>query len=254
MRVSGLGLGARLADVTCTIKKNDPFKPSKALQSLQAKKQRLEAEKLIRQQETEIYLSYAKSVNSEHVPTEQLVPFMHTLVQERQSVLHAITLLDEQINLVDDAIAEHANNKRAGTIDGHIVLRVYVGSSLRAPASATVSDTQPDESAEPDEAWKKGVKDEIDAQFAPDIALLMDDKAKQIASSATVADQQRVEQEYDAHLMRYVSLANQRFEERLEAERARRRSLAQQKTGATTSFTMSYSKCTFTTSYSEEVS
>lgn len=243
MRVSGLGTRNRLVDVSCTTKANpSPFKPSKELQPLLLKRQNLEAEKLIRQQATDVYLSYAKSLTSERVSTEQLVPFMHTLVQERQSIADAISSLDEQIRVVTDAIGEHnaQNSKQQGVVTGHVTLRVYVDTASHY--GGQVPGAQPGESEEPDEQWKKRVRDDIDAEFSPDISRLLDDKVKQLASSASQEDQQRIEEQYEEHMSRYVALASQRYEERLDAERARRQGLHQQDEGRAVSFILSYSK------------
>ncbi|KAI0091278.1 hypothetical protein BDY19DRAFT_904726 [Irpex rosettiformis] len=235
VRVSGLGSRNRLADVTYTTKRDGATKASRELLALLLKKQTLEAEKSIKQQATDVYLAYAKSLTSEHVPSERVVPFMNTLIQERQNITGAISSLDEQLREVAEAIAEQTAKKQPGAAAGHVTLRVHVETALRSRDQ--LSTAQPLDSAEPDEQWKKSVRDDIDAQFAPDIALLMEDKANQIANST---DPQLTEQQYEEHLMRYVSLANQRYEERLEAERDRRKNLHQQEEKKITSFTLSY--------------
>lgn len=230
-------------DVSCTTKADtSPFKPSKELQPLLSKRQNLEAEKLIRQQATDVYLSYAKSLTSEHVSTEKLVPLMHTLVQERQSIADAISSLDEQIRAVTEAIDEHnaQNSKQQGVVTGRVTLRVYVDTASHD--GGQVPAAQPGGPEEPDEQWKKSVRDDIDAEFSPDISRLLDDKEKQLASSVSQEDQQRIEEQYEEHMSRYVALASQRYEERLEAERARRQGLRQQDDGRTVSFILSYSK------------
>ncbi|KAI0696449.1 hypothetical protein BC835DRAFT_1342447 [Cytidiella melzeri] len=236
VRVSGLGSVARLVDVICTTKATDFFKPSELLRLLQAKKQKLEAERLILRQETEIYQSYAKSITSEHVTTDKLVPFMQTLVQERRGILEAITSLDEQIHGVDEEIAQHSVKGQASQSAGRVTLHVYVDPALRPVVTLRSL-----ESVEPDEQWKKGVKDDIDAQYAPDIALLMDDyECKRSAPGLTLAGSQRIDLEYNAQMQQYMSLASQKYEERLEAERHRRKNSSQQQPGATTTFTLSY--------------
>ncbi|KAI0342696.1 hypothetical protein BDW22DRAFT_1357161 [Trametopsis cervina] len=223
VRVSGLNASARVVDIAMSTSPTSVFpKPNRALQT---KKTSLEAQRLIRQQESAAYLSYMNHMTKhDNVPADQLVHSMQTVVQQRQALLPSIAALDQEIQEIDDAIALEAAREKETTAAGHITIHILVDPSLYGSASST---TQTSSSEEPDENWKSGIRNEIDAEFAPDIALLMEDKAKQSLSLGPI-ELEQIEREYEGHLQRYVSLANQRYEEKLASERQRRKALAPQ--------------------------
>lgn len=102
-----MGADARLVDLVHTLRSHrGHFEDGDALRELDIKKQTLEAEKLIRQQEVEMYCLYGQSISSKHVPPADLVPFLQTFVDVRKGILSAVNALGAQIRDVDKAIAD----------------------------------------------------------------------------------------------------------------------------------------------------
>jgi hypothetical protein len=190
VRVTGLSPDVRLVDIVCDPKTFHRFRPSDNLQSLNAKKKNLEAQRRIHQEKNEVYASYAKSLVSEHVSPQELVPFMQTLVQERQCVLDAITSLDEQIHAVSETIAKQGARVLP---TGRVTIHMFVD---RTGLEESPPLGQSSHYSEPDEEWKTNLRNDIDAELAPDINMLISEKAKKLSiAGLTAADRERIERD-----------------------------------------------------------
>lgn len=236
VRASGLDPAVHLIDISCTVDATNAGKPDSSLRALLQKKAGLEAEKLVRQQETDIYLAYARKISSDSVSTDQFVPFMNTFFRQRSAISQAIANLDEQIHSVEQTIAKVTDRKPSGRTDGEVTVHLFLSPSLlQDPVS---SSGQPDE---PDEEWKQKIRNEIEAQLAPDIGVLQQALANKLSVGNIGTERGQAQEEHDQLMQGYISLAQLRFDEQLKLEMERRANRVRSKSGITTSFTLTYS-------------
>ncbi|KAJ6543618.1 hypothetical protein DFH09DRAFT_1041079 [Mycena vulgaris] len=103
VRVSDLA-DARLFDVTCTTR-HVPFnKSSETVRLLQAQKFSLQGEKRVRDHESDLLVTYAKTLSGEHISPTQMGTFLESFVQQGRKNLEAIAELDEKIVALDRQI------------------------------------------------------------------------------------------------------------------------------------------------------
>ncbi|KDQ59010.1 hypothetical protein JAAARDRAFT_128083 [Jaapia argillacea MUCL 33604] len=105
-RVSGLG-DARLFDVVCVIADKPASSydgSSEAIRILEAKKAYLIKEKLVREQEAEVMLTYGKSLQGEHVTPDTMTTFLDSFVLRGRKNLQAVSELEEKIVEIDRQI------------------------------------------------------------------------------------------------------------------------------------------------------
>ncbi|KAK7055911.1 hypothetical protein R3P38DRAFT_2849558 [Favolaschia claudopus] len=107
VRVSGLG-DARLYDVVCkthdTPESKFTTKYSEAMRLLKAQKVALEGEKRVRDHESDLLVSYAKTLKGEHVSPTQMGEFLVSFVEQGRKNLEAVAELDEKIVVLDRKI------------------------------------------------------------------------------------------------------------------------------------------------------
>ncbi|KAJ3548759.1 hypothetical protein NM688_g5254 [Phlebia brevispora] len=130
VRVSGLGSEARLVDLVRSVKnRNTGFQPqhSEAMRKLLVRKQALEAEKQIREQENDIHLTYYQHRSSDGLLGAELNQFLQTFVEMRKGILQAIHDLDEQIYEVTKLIIDqNEKESTAKQVDGQVKLYLLV--------------------------------------------------------------------------------------------------------------------------------
>jgi hypothetical protein len=86
IRVSGLG-ASRLSDVVCTVEANREASyaidsSSEVIRLLKAKKQNLESDKRVREQEADLLVNYSKTLKGEHVSPSDMASFLGTFVEQ----------------------------------------------------------------------------------------------------------------------------------------------------------------------------
>ncbi|TFK68241.1 hypothetical protein BDN72DRAFT_769601 [Pluteus cervinus] len=107
VRVSGLG-EARLFDVVCTVedtKAHDPDALTEEIRKLTVKKASLEGEKEVRASEANFLVSYAKTLNGEHVKPSEMASFLSEFVEQGRKNVVAVAEIDEKILAVEREIS-----------------------------------------------------------------------------------------------------------------------------------------------------
>ncbi|KAF8155336.1 hypothetical protein K438DRAFT_1687435 [Mycena galopus ATCC 62051] len=124
VRVSGLG-DARLFDVVCTTRDGaGPNKSSEAIRLLKAQKLSLEGEKRVRDHESDLLVTYAKTLKGEHMPPTQMGEFLQSFVEQGRKNLQAIAELDEKIVVVDRQIEAELKKEttKKGAFGGEVTI------------------------------------------------------------------------------------------------------------------------------------
>ncbi|KAJ7239375.1 hypothetical protein B0H12DRAFT_1237581 [Mycena haematopus] len=124
VRVSGLG-GVRLFDVVCTTGDGaGPFKSSEAIRLLKARRLALEGEKRVRDHESDLLVTYAKTLKGEHVSPTSMGAFLESFVEQGRKNLEAVAELDEKIVAVDRQIEAELKKEttRKGEAAGEITI------------------------------------------------------------------------------------------------------------------------------------
>ncbi|KAJ7035289.1 hypothetical protein C8F04DRAFT_1098768 [Mycena alexandri] len=102
VRVSGLG-DARLYDVVCTTREGFT-KSSETVRLLRVQKAALEGEKRVRDHESDLLVTYAKTLKGEHVSPPQMGDFLQSFVEQGRKNLQAVAELDEKIVVLNRQI------------------------------------------------------------------------------------------------------------------------------------------------------
>ncbi|KAJ3530602.1 hypothetical protein NM688_g7685 [Phlebia brevispora] len=108
---------------------NTGFQPqhSEAMRKLLVRKQALEAEKQIREQENDIHLTYYQHRSSDGLLGAELNQFLQTFVAMRKGILQAIHDLDEQIYEVTKLIVDQSEKEStAKQVNGQVKLYLLV--------------------------------------------------------------------------------------------------------------------------------
>ncbi|KAJ6492563.1 hypothetical protein C8R47DRAFT_1013238, partial [Mycena vitilis] len=125
VRVSGLG-DARLFDVVCTTRDGGKSKASEAVRLLKAQKLALEGEKRVRDHESDLLVSYARTIKGEHVAPQEMNEFLQSFVEQGKKNLQAVAEIEEKLVVVDRQIEveveKEAAKKGASTGEVTIVL------------------------------------------------------------------------------------------------------------------------------------
>ncbi|KAF9557100.1 hypothetical protein CPC08DRAFT_725306 [Agrocybe pediades] len=132
LRVSGLGSAARLSDVVCKVDRGalfddaanaDSHSSTEQLRDLSAKKEALESEKNIREQESELLFKYGQTLsgNSQVSPGE-MSAFLDQYFARGKKILESITELKEKIAAIDRLIKfeEYEASIRKGSANGQV--------------------------------------------------------------------------------------------------------------------------------------
>ena len=139
-RVSGLGGTARLLDVVCTIvKPATPFEQNETLRLLQIKRSNLIAEKLIIEQESDLLLSYGRSLTGEHVAIDQMSEFLKSFRKEKLNSVVVVEKLDERIHEIDKAISEETGKETKGKSNGKITVILHAENDTAVSLRLTYS-------------------------------------------------------------------------------------------------------------------
>ena len=98
MRVSGLGSAARLLDVACTIATSKsasylPDSSTEVIRKLRVRKNTLERERTLRNNESRLLLAYAETLNGEHVNPQQMTAFLEGFMQQGKKIIQAVILI-----------------------------------------------------------------------------------------------------------------------------------------------------------------
>ena len=98
VRVSGLGSAARLFDVACTIvtSKSGSYLPdssTEVIRKLRVQKDTLERERTLRNNESQMLLAYAYTLNGEHVNPQQMTAFLEGFMQQGKKIIQAVILI-----------------------------------------------------------------------------------------------------------------------------------------------------------------
>ncbi|KAJ7765857.1 hypothetical protein DFH07DRAFT_1058781 [Mycena maculata] len=130
VRVSGLG-DARLFDVVCTAR-DKPRKSSEAVRLLTAKKVSLQGERRVRDHESDLLVTYAKTLSAEHVPPAQIGAVLQNFVDQGRKNIEAVAELDEKLVALDRQIEAERQKEtiKKGASTGEVT--VVVGTE--APA------------------------------------------------------------------------------------------------------------------------
>ncbi|KAJ7199003.1 hypothetical protein GGX14DRAFT_664691 [Mycena pura] len=132
VRVSGLG-DARLFDVVCTARApRSHHAPSEAVRVLNAQRLALEGQKRVRDYESDLLVTYARTLTGEHVAPQQMGEFLQSFVEQGRTNLEVVAALDEKIVAVDRQIEreQEKDAARKGAATGEVT--IVVGSD--APA------------------------------------------------------------------------------------------------------------------------
>ncbi|KAF7291781.1 hypothetical protein HMN09_01237900 [Mycena chlorophos] len=134
VRVSGLG-EARLFDVVCTTRggKGTPSAVSEAVRRLRAQKAALQGQKRVRDHESDLLVTYAKTLSGEHVSPTQMGEFLKSFVASGNHNLEAIAEIDEKIVAVDREIEAELEKEASKRGEATGLVTVVVGSD--APTS-----------------------------------------------------------------------------------------------------------------------
>ena len=98
VRVSGLGSAARLLDVACTIATSKsafylPDSSTEVIRKLSVRKNTLEKERTLRNNESQLLLAYAETLNGEHVNPQQMTAFLEGFMQQGKKIIQAVILI-----------------------------------------------------------------------------------------------------------------------------------------------------------------
>ncbi|KAJ6615886.1 hypothetical protein B0H10DRAFT_2435257 [Mycena sp. CBHHK59/15] len=137
VRVSGLS-DARLFDVVCTTR-DEPSTSSETVRLLKAKKSALESEKRVRDHESDLLFTYAKTLSGEHVSPTQMHEFLQSFVQQGRMNLEAVAELDEKIVALDRQIESEQQKQAAkkGASTGEVTVVLGTDSDARIDLKLT---------------------------------------------------------------------------------------------------------------------
>ncbi|KAF7300951.1 hypothetical protein MIND_00658100 [Mycena indigotica] len=130
VRVSGLG-EARLFDVVCTTRNKTPgTKPTEAIQQLRVQKTALQGEKRVYDYESDLLVSYAKTLKGEHVSPSQMGVFLQSFVESGKRNLVAVAEIDEKIADIDRQLEQELEKQAVKKGDATGLVTVVVGTDV----------------------------------------------------------------------------------------------------------------------------
>ncbi|KAJ7629708.1 hypothetical protein DFH06DRAFT_1284783 [Mycena polygramma] len=138
VRVSGLG-DARLFDVVCTTRDGGKSKPSEAVRLLKAQKLALEGEKRVRDHESDLLVSYARTIKGEHVAPHEMNEFLQSFVEQGKKNLQAVAEIEEKLVVVDRQIEVELEKEAAkkGASTGEVTIVVGTDSETHVNLKLT---------------------------------------------------------------------------------------------------------------------
>jgi hypothetical protein len=145
IRVSGLGQ-ARLFDVVCTIEKKQGADLSsdsspEIIRQLNVKKLRLESEKRVMEHEADLLVTYAKTLNGEHVTPTAMSDFLKTFVDKGKENLKAVAEIDKNILEVNRMIEKESAKAalKIGEANGQATIVVVASENSKVEMKLTYS-------------------------------------------------------------------------------------------------------------------
>ncbi|KAJ7650911.1 hypothetical protein FB45DRAFT_889070 [Roridomyces roridus] len=137
VRVSGLG-DARLFDVVCTTRDKSK-KPSEAVRALKAKKAALHSERRVRDHESDLLVSYAKTMTAEHVPPKEISSILQSFVDHGRKNIDAVAELDEKLAALDLEIEAEQQKEtfKKGLTTGEVTVVVGTDSAIHVDLKLT---------------------------------------------------------------------------------------------------------------------
>ncbi|KAJ7149928.1 hypothetical protein C8R46DRAFT_1008752 [Mycena filopes] len=131
VRVSGLERDARLYDVVCTTRQGFT-KASEAVRRLRVQKAALEGEKRVRDHESDLLVTYARTLSGEHVSPDQMGEFLQSFVEQGRKNLQAVAELDEKIVVVNRQIERELEKEVTKTGASNAQVTIVVGTDSEA--------------------------------------------------------------------------------------------------------------------------
>lgn len=122
---------SRLFDVVCTVKQKHGAdlshnSSSEVIRLLSVKKQNLICQKRVLDHESDLLVSYAKTLNGEHVSPTAMGEFLKSFVEKGAENVEAVSKIEEQIvevtRLIEKETAQAALKK--GTTNGQVIIVV----------------------------------------------------------------------------------------------------------------------------------
>lgn len=133
-------------DVVCTIQKKQDADlsddaPSEVIRYLELKKQALESQKRVLEQEAELLISYARTLNGEHVDPTTMGDFLRTYVSSRKESLDAIATIDAKILEITRNIEKEFAKAamKTGHTDGQVTIVLVAAEDSTAKIKLTYS-------------------------------------------------------------------------------------------------------------------
>ncbi|KAJ7503295.1 hypothetical protein B0H11DRAFT_578984 [Mycena galericulata] len=138
VRVSGLGDHTRLFDVVCTTR-DKPWKSSDAVRLLKAKKVSLQGERRVRDHESDLLVTYAKTLSAEYVPPAQIGSVLSSFVEQGRKNIEAVAELDEKLVALDREIEKEVEREtsKKGAAAGEVTIVVGTESATRVDLKLT---------------------------------------------------------------------------------------------------------------------
>jgi uncharacterized protein YoxC len=145
IRVSGLGQ-ARLFDVVCTIEKTQDAdlssdSSSEIIRRLNVKKLHLESQKRVMEHEADLLVTYAKTLNGEHVTPTAMREFLKIFVDKGRENLEAVAEIDQNILEVNRMIEKESAKAtlKIGEASGQVTIVVVASEDSKVAMKLTYS-------------------------------------------------------------------------------------------------------------------
>ncbi|THH33433.1 hypothetical protein EUX98_g719 [Antrodiella citrinella] len=146
IRVSGFGGSARLADVVCIVPTTGLFGTrdtgglfhgtrevqSDATYALGQRRKTLEAERVIREQEAHLLLSYGESISkSTDMPPSKFSTYLDTFRAQRSKGVLAVRDIEDQLRTLEEKIAQEIETKPRGTAKAKVTITLHAEKSCK---------------------------------------------------------------------------------------------------------------------------
>jgi hypothetical protein len=134
--------------VVCTIERKQGAdlssdSSSEVIRLLNVKKQSLESQKRVMEHEAELLVTYARTLNGEHVTPTAMSDFLKTFVDKGVENLEAIAEIDKDIVEVDRLIEKESAKAalKMGEANGQVTIVVVAAEDSKAEIKLTYSKT-----------------------------------------------------------------------------------------------------------------
>jgi len=147
VRVSGLGSEARLFDVVCKVEEKHGAdlshdSSSEVIRLLNVKKQSLMSQKRVLDHESELLVSYAKTLSGEHVNPTAMGEFLKGFVTKGTENLEAVSKIEEKIVEVKRLIEKETakSDMKKGQCNGQVIIVVVAAQESTIDLKLTYSE------------------------------------------------------------------------------------------------------------------